>query len=74
MHVQDRLRLTERQRSILLMRSRGLSNKQIADVLGVARSTMETHITQAILANDSHNATTLLCKFVREQCSDGVWE
>ncbi|MFK7994250.1 MAG: response regulator [Granulosicoccus sp.] len=39
------VQLSERQRQILQMMERGLSNKQIANVLGISTSTVKFHIT-----------------------------
>lgn len=62
------------QRQILLLRSRGLSNKQIADALERRVGMIEYHVTAALKNNPEHNSLSLFAEFVRGQCREGVWE
>lgn len=66
--------LTERQRECMLLRSRGLSNKEVAKALGCALNTVDYHFRTALKKNPEENEWTLFAEFVREQCKQGVWE
>ena len=66
--------LTDRQHSCLLLRSRGLSNKEVADALGCSEKTVECHFKFAMENNPGHSPWSLLAEFVRDQCSRGIWE
>ena len=50
-------RLTPRQRDVLQLLARGQSNKQIADVLGLAPGTVKIHISRILRAFKVQNRT-----------------
>jgi len=50
-------RLTPRQRDVLQLLAQGQSNKQIADVLGLAPGTVKIHISRILRAFKVHNRT-----------------
>lgn len=68
------LELTPRQRECLLLRSRGLSNKQASRVMGCSDKTVEHYYRVMLKNNPDLTAWSLLAEFVREQCQQGVWE
>ena len=54
--------LSERQLSVLTELSKGLSNKEIAEVLGVAEPTIKMHISNLLRAFDARNRVQILIK------------
>lgn len=54
--------LSERQVSVLQQLSQGLSNKEIAEILGVAEPTIKMHISNLLRAFDAKNRLQILIK------------
>jgi DNA-binding NarL/FixJ family response regulator len=52
-------RLTPRQRQIVKLQARGLVQKEIADRLGIALSTVKTHLARSFLKTGSHSGPGL---------------
>lgn len=50
-------RLTPRQREVLVLISRGLSNREIGDVLGISAGTVKTHVAALLEILDVSNRT-----------------
>lgn len=46
--------------------ARGMTQKQIALELGIRRSTVRTHVHNALRANGYHNATQIVAHYQRE--------
>ena len=54
--------LSERQIHVLQQLSHGLSNKEIANILGVAEPTIKMHISNLLRALDAKNRVQILIK------------
>ena len=54
--------LSERQVNVLQQLSLGLSNKEIAEILGVAEPTIKMHISNLLRAFDAKNRVQILIK------------
>ena len=54
--------LSERQVAVLKQLAQGLSNKEIADILGVAEPTIKMHISNLLRAFDAKNRVQILIK------------
>ena len=54
--------LSERQVAVLNQLSQGLSNKEIAEILGVAEPTIKMHISNLLKAFDAKNRVQILIK------------
>lgn len=68
------LSLTPAEKRCLLLRSRGLTNKEIAKTFGIAVITVERHFYNVAKKHEGLNGFALVAEFVREQCAEGVWE
>ena len=49
------LRLSERERQVLLLVAQGRSNAEIADLLVIAESTAKTHVKRVLAKIDAHD-------------------
>ena len=49
------LRLTERERQVLLLVAQGRSNAEIADLLVIAESTAKTHVKRVLAKIEAHD-------------------
>jgi RNA polymerase sigma factor (sigma-70 family) len=52
--------LTEREREVLVMVARGLSNEQIGQALSISSSTVKTHVNRAMVKLDAHDRAQLV--------------
>ena len=52
--------LTEREREVLLMVARGLSNEQIGEALSISSFTVKTHVNRAMVKLDAHDRAQLV--------------
>jgi DNA-binding NarL/FixJ family response regulator len=57
--------LTAREREVLQLIARGLKNREIADDLGIAIKTVETHRTKIMQKLDLHNSAELAAYAIR---------
>jgi DNA-binding NarL/FixJ family response regulator len=61
-----RHQLTKRQREVLQLLTRGLSNKEIARVLDIAEATTKIHLAAALRTIDVRNRTEAAFKIATE--------
>ena len=59
--------LSKRQREVLALITRGLSNKEIARALAIAEATTKIHVAAALRNIDARNRTEAAFKIAREQ-------
>jgi DNA-binding NarL/FixJ family response regulator len=52
--------LTEREREVLVMVARGLSNEQIGEALSISSFTVKTHVNRAMVKLDAHDRAQLV--------------
>ena len=52
--------LTEREREVLLLVARGLSNDEIGDALSISSFTVKTHVNRAMVKLDAHDRAQLV--------------
>jgi RNA polymerase sigma factor (sigma-70 family) len=52
--------LTDREREVLVMVARGLSNEQIGQTLSISSSTVKTHVNRAMIKLDAHDRAQLV--------------
>ena len=60
-------RLTERERQVLQLLAEGRSNKEVATLLGLALSTVETHRTNLMQKLDLHSTAEIVLYAVRKK-------
>ena len=68
----SRTELTKREREILDLRCHGLTNAQIAQALGVATKTVDTHLANAKAVARAHTHFELLARYVRGELDVGA--
>jgi len=56
--------LSKRERQVLELISSGSSNAQIADELGITKSTAKTHLRNIYSKTDNHNRTILAINYL----------
>ena len=61
-------RLSGRQRAVLQLVAEGKSNREIAGVLGITESTVDTHRTELMRRLDLHDVASV----VRFACQEGI--
>ena len=64
--------LTKRERDVLDLRCEGLTIAQIAQALGVALKTVETHLANAKAVARAHTHFELLARYVRGELDVGA--
>ena len=63
--------LSKRQREVLALITRGLSNKEIARALEIAEATTKIHVAAALRTINARNRTEAAFKIAREQIDLG---
>ena len=66
--------LTARQREVMILMSRGLTNPEIGDALGIAKGTVKAHVAAVLDALDASNRTeaTLIMQELDLESDDGA--
>jgi RNA polymerase sigma factor (sigma-70 family) len=59
--------LTERETQIIHLLPKGYTNKEIANILGITESTVETHLDRIFRKLDVRSRTEAACKYVAHQ-------
>ena len=60
------LEISERERAVVLLLAEGLSSKQIAERLGIAKNTMDTHRRNLLRKTGAKNTLELAIRVVQE--------
>jgi DNA-binding NarL/FixJ family response regulator len=66
----DLASLTPREREVLALLGRGMSNRQLADTLVVSEKTVKTHVSNILMKLDVHDRTQAALLAVREGLVD----
>ncbi|GII57999.1 DNA-binding response regulator [Planotetraspora thailandica] len=59
-HLDDLASLTDREREIMVLVAGGMTNDEIADRLGISRTTAKTHVNRAMLKLGAHDRAQLV--------------
>jgi DNA-binding CsgD family transcriptional regulator len=60
-------KLSKREFEVLELVSSGSSNSQVAEMLGISRSTAKTHLRNIYTKTDYHNRTVLAISFLNSK-------